>query len=352
MFRKSTIARASLAAALALSLQTAQAQDIHFTQFTAAPLVVNPAFTGNFDGMARVTAIYRNQWASVTVPYLTYGASIDAPILHDLSVDDVLAVGLQVYKDQAGDANLSNFTGLLSIAYHKYLGGSGGDPNKVLAVGLQGGYSQKTLDLSKLYFGDEYVNGTFQPGTSYEYQLGLLNQVKYYTVNAGISFSHKPSDKFAYTLALGANNLNTPADGFSKEKSNQVGLDMRYTGQLGMIWNLSERFSLRPAVLYQNQASANEVIAGNEFYYLAGNPEFSQYSTGFFVGGWYRTGDAVMATAGVEFKGIRVGVAYDYNISDLNTASNGNGGFEISIRYIMPTPLSFAHRLVYPCSRF
>jgi len=349
MFRKSTIARASLIAALALNVSSAQAQDIHFTQFEAAPLIINPAFTGNFDGMARVTAIYRNQWASVTVPYLTYGASIDAPVLHDLSVDDYLAVGLQVYKDQAGDANLSNFSGLLSVAYHKFLGS---EVNKVLSVGLQGGYSQKSLDLTKLYFGDEYVNGTFQPGTSIEYQAGLLNQVKYYTVNAGISFAHNPSSKFSYVIALGANNLNQPADNFEKKSSNQVGLDMRYNGQIGAIWNTSERFSLRPAVLYQNQASANEIIAGNEFHYLAGNPEFPMYSTGFFVGAWYRTGDAYMVTAGVEFKGIRIGVAYDYNISDLQTASNGNGGFEIALRYIMPTPLDFAHKLVYPCSRF
>jgi type IX secretion system PorP/SprF family membrane protein len=349
MIRKSTIVSASLVAALALSVQTAQAQDIHFTQFEAAPLIINPAFTGNFDGMGRVTGIYRNQWASVTVPYLTYGASFDAPVIHDLSVDDYLAVGLQLYKDQAGDANLSNFTGLLSVAYHKFLGA---EVNKVLSVGLQGGYSDQTLDLSQLYFGDEYVNGTFQRGTSQEYQLGLLNQVKYYTVNAGISFAHSPSQAFSYVLAVGANNLNQPANGFSKEQSNQVGLDMRYTGQAGAIWNLSERFSLRPAVLYQSQATASEIIAGNEFHYVAGNSEFPMYSTAFFIGGWYRTGDAVMATVGVEYKGVRIGVAYDYNISDLQTASNGNGGFEIALRYIMPTPLDFAHKLVYPCSRF
>jgi type IX secretion system PorP/SprF family membrane protein len=349
MIRKSTIARASIIAALALSVNTTKAQDIHFTQFNAAPLVINPAFTGNFDGMARVTAIYRNQWASVTVPYLTYGASIDAPVIHDLSVDDYLAVGMQVYKDQAGDANLSNFSGLLSVAYHKYLGAS---VNKVLSVGLQGGYSQKSLDLTRLYFGDEFVNGTWQPGTSQDYQLGLLNQVKYYTVNAGISFAHNPSENFGYVIAAGANNLNNPNDGFSKKLSNQVGLDMRLTGQLGVIWNVSQRFSLRPAVLYQSQSSATEMIAGNEFYYLAGNPEFPMYSTGFFLGGWYRTGDAMMITAGVEFKGIRIGVGYDYNTSDLSNASNGNGGFELCIRYIMPTPLDFAHKLVYPCSRF
>jgi hypothetical protein len=59
-----------------------------------------------------------------------------------------------------------------------------------------------------------------------------------------------------------------------------------------------------------------------------------------------------MVNAGVEFKGLRVGVSYDYNTSNLKTASNGNGGFEISLIYIAPNPLDFAHKLLYPCARF
>jgi hypothetical protein len=39
-------------------------------------------------------------------------------------------------------------------------------------------------------------------------------------------------------------------------------------------------------------------------------------------------------------------------MSDLNVASGGNGGFEISLRYIKPNPLDFARRIAFPCSRF
>jgi hypothetical protein len=59
-----------------------------------------------------------------------------------------------------------------------------------------------------------------------------------------------------------------------------------------------------------------------------------------------------MLTAGVEFKGMRIGVGYDYNISSLNNASNGNGGFEIAIRYIAPYPMKFAGKRTIPCARF
>lgn len=349
MIRKNTFTRASLIAALALTVQTVQAQDIHFTQFNAAPLTVNPAFTGNFDGQWRAAAIYRNQWASVTTPFVTYGASFDMPIIHDLTVDDYLAAGVQLFNDKAGDGNLSNFTGLVSVAYHKFLGGGRDNPNKTLSVGFQGGYTNKSIDVSKLYFGDEFQNGQFNPGIGNE---ALNNKVNYFTVNAGISWSHATSDVFSYTIGLGANNLNQPQESFEKKQNSEVGLGIRYTGQAGAIWYLNEKFSLRPAFLYQTQATANEFIAGNEFNMIVGNPEFRNFATSVFVGGWYRTGDAVMVTAGVEFKQLRIGVSYDYNTSALKTASNGNGGFEISLRYIAPSPLDFARKLIYPCARF
>ncbi len=351
MTRRNIFSRLSLAIAISLSAPVVNAQDIHFTQFDMTPLVINPAFTGMFDGQVRASAIYRNQWASVTVPYVTYGAAVDLPLFIERN-GDYLAAGLQLYKDQAGDANLSNFTGLVSVAYHKFFGQtehSGSD----LAVGLQGGYAQKSIDLSKLYFGDEYLNGSFVPGISQEYHLGIGNSVNYYLVNAGISFSQATSDKFGYVIGIGANNLNQPDDAIEKKQNAETGLDMRYTAELGANWIVGERLSLRPAVLYQNQASASEIIVGNEFRYeVSNNPGFQNFSPAIFLGGWFRTGDAVMITAGVEFKGFRIGVGYDYNISDLNVSSNGNGGFEIAIRYIAPNPIKFANKRTIPCSRF
>ena len=350
MIRKNIFSRASLIAALALTAHSVQAQDIHFTQFNAVPMVINPAFTGNFDGQWRAAAIYRNQWQSVTMPYVTYGASFDAPLVHDLSIDDYLAGGVQVYEDKAGDGNLTNFTVLASVAYHKFFGK---EVNKALSVGFQGGYSEKSIDLSKLYFGDEFLNGTFVPGSGAQQQY-LNNRLHYFTVNAGISWAQSVSNNFGYELGVGANNLNQPADGFAKEQNSQAasGLGMRYTAQLGAIWYVSEKFSLRPGVLYQSQNTANEIIVGNEFHYIVGNPEVRSFASAVFAGVWYRTGDAAMITVGGEWKSWRLGLSYDYNLSDLNTATNGNGGFEISLRYIMPNPLDFAHRLVYPCSRF
>lgn len=348
MIRKSSFTRAGLIIALALSAQSVQAQDVHFTQFDAQPMLVNPALTGAFSGQWRIGAIYRNQWRSVTVPFVTYGASLDGPIVNDLTHDDYLAAGIQLYNDRAGDGNLSNFSGLASIAYHKFLGEK---VDKALTIGLQGGYTQKSIDLSKLYFGDEFMNGNFQQGTSQEYP-GLNNKVNYFTINAGINWAQSVSENFGYSIGGAAMNLNQPQESLQKKKNSEVGLGIRYAAQIGAIAYLSDKFSLRPAFLYQSQSTATEIVAGNEFNLIVGNPEFRQVATSVFLGGWYRANDAMMVTAGLEYKGLRLGVSYDYNTSSLKSASNGNGGFEISLRYIAPSPIDFARRLIYPCARF
>ncbi len=345
MNTKRIITRFCLATALTASAPAVFAQDIHFTQFDMAPMVVNPAFTGMFDGLARAGGIYRTQWGSVTVPYVTMGAHADMPLYLDQS-GGALAAGIQIFNDKAGDGNLQNFTGLLSLAYHKTVG------NGSIAVGMQGGYASKSIDLSKLYFGDESVNGTFVPGTSNEYSLGIGNSVNYYLVNAGVALSGG-KENFNYVIGLGANNINQPNDALLKKQTSTVGLDMRFTGQLGLSIKSNDRLTLRPALLFQTQASATEIIGGNEFlYYVNNDPGYSNFSTAVFLGGWYRTGDAVMITGGVEFKGIRIGIGYDYNISQLNAASNGNGGFELALRYIAPSPFKFAGKRTVPCTRF
>jgi len=350
---KLTIAGIGVIATLCFQPPASHAQDVHFTQFDAQPLLLNPANTGAFNGDWRASAIYRDQWRSIlgVSAFKTYAASFDMPVIRDISIDDYLAAGLQVYNDRAGDGNLSNFTALLSVAYHKFLGRDG---KQVLTFGLQGGYSQKSIDLSRLYFGDEFDEGIFNRGTSSEYS-SLGPRTDGFLINAGINYAQSVSENFSFTIGAGVNNINQPLESLdTRGKRADVGLSMRYTGQIGAIIQTSDRFSLRPAVLVQSQATAMEIIAGNEFRYKLGEESELDYPTvpTVFAGVWYRHEDAIMGTIGVQLKGFRIGFGYDYNISDLSNATNGNGGFEVSIGYIAPNPLAFAHRLLFPCARF
>ncbi|MBL7771884.1 MAG: PorP/SprF family type IX secretion system membrane protein [Chitinophagaceae bacterium] len=338
--------KAMIGLALISATWQSQAQDIHFTQFDASPLIINPAFTGAFSGMYRASAIYRNQWGSVTTPFVTYSATFDAPITRDISRNDYLAAGVNLYNDRSGDGNLTNLSALASLAYHKALDEDG---NKMLSVGLQGGYSQKTIDLARLYWGDEFYNGGFQPGTTGEQ---LKPKTKYFTGNAGLAWGHRLGDRFSYQLGVAGFNLNQPRESLLKKSNNEVGLGMRINAQIGADIMASERLFLRPAFLFQTQTSAREMIAGNEFLYIVGQSVIKSDATSVFVGLWDRFGDAVLVTGGIESHGFRVGISYDYNTSSLKAVSNGQGGFEISLRYIKPNPLDFARRVIFPCARF
>lgn len=346
-----TLAGVGLIGAFLLGSVTTQAQDVHFTQFDASPMILNPANTGAFNGEWRASAIYRDQWRSVVgaSAFKTYAVSFDMPIVRDISVDDYLAAGVQLYNDRAGDGNLSNFSALLSVAYHKFLGSDG---RKTLTVGLQGGYAQKNLDLSKLYFGDEFQEGVWNQGTSIEFN-NLNNKTSSFLINAGLTYSQAVSDRFGFAVGAGVNNINNPLESFDRRSaSKDVGLGMRYTGQLGAIIGITDQFSLKPAVLFQSQTSAMEIVGGNEFHLKLGEDYELPTATAIYAGVWYRYQDAVMVTLGMEFQGFRIGVGYDYNTSQLKQSSNGNGGFEISLRYIAPSPIDFARKLLYPCGRF
>jgi len=332
--------------ALVFVMTSTQAQDIHFTQFNMSPLTLNPALTGAHNGMWRANGIYRNQWNSVTVPFVTFGGSVDAPIFKGIGQDDYFGVGLQLYNDRSGDGNLTNMSILGSVAYHLALDD---DSKTKLSLGMQGGFTQKSIDLARLYFGDEFTNGGFQPGITGE---RLDPKTNYFTANVGLSWRHQIHEKVSYFVGASAFNLNQPSESLLRKQNNQVGLGLRMSGQFGADWMASSRLSVSPAVLYQAQTAASELIAGAEFKYIVGDTYLPAIAPKVFIGAYSRMGDALLANFGMEWQGFRLGIAYDYNTSDLKTASNGNGGFEVAIQYIKPSPLDLFRKSTFPCSRF
>ena len=83
---------------------TLKAQDPHFSQFFASPLTLNPAFTGKFDGLWRLTANHRDQWPSIPKAYVTTSASVDFPILKGkIPEKDVFGVGISGVSDASAN---------------------------------------------------------------------------------------------------------------------------------------------------------------------------------------------------------------------------------------------------------
>jgi type IX secretion system PorP/SprF family membrane protein len=328
----------ALLSAFAASLfsLTALAQDAHFTQYFSSPLTLNPALTGLTRCDLRLAVNYRNQWSSVSSnPYTTATISFDvATLKNKLNNGDALGVGVLVLYDKAGAGGLTNTTAGLSVAYHKALGL---EKKHVISLGAQGFLVQKRIDFNKLKFGDQFDanTGLTRPQTSEPISNQDLN---YPDFNAGIMYSGQVSE---YATAFGGfsyYHLTQPEETFLNikgDRASDLKISSRYTGYLGGSFNLNENTVLYASGLYQQQAKASEFVMGAAIGFVL-NPGYdADYSRAsiFYLGGWWRYGDALAPYVGFEFNKVQLGISYDVNISSFTPATNGNGAYEISLIY-------------------
>src|SRR4030095_7724780 len=96
----------------------ARAQDIHYSQFYSSPIILNPALTGINDCNYRVTAMYRNQWSSISDPYQTPSIAFDMNnVLQRIITSGTLSLGGYILDERAGTGHLNNLTIMGSVAY-------------------------------------------------------------------------------------------------------------------------------------------------------------------------------------------------------------------------------------------
>ena len=320
-----------------------RAQDVHFSQYNAAPLALNPALTGVNSCDWRAGLTYRNQWNSVTTPYVTYEAFFDMPIVKEIGIASKLTGGLLSYNDVSGDGNLTNLSVMASTAF---VLGLGGRENHNLSLGLQGGLMQKSLDFNALKWPNQWTGDDFDPNmSSFEPYLG--DNISRFNMSTGLAYHNEVSKKFNVTAGFAMFNLVSPKESFLQDDENKLGA--RMVGHLKAGFTFANKYGFIPSVLYQTQSGAKEVVVGADLGYFLNNANFPAT---FFLGGHYRLDDAMIATVGMDYKNFRFGASYDINTSTLQEASSGKGGFELSLVYtgcILPViPKSYD----MPCPRY
>jgi type IX secretion system PorP/SprF family membrane protein len=280
-------------------LSDLKAQDPQFTQFYANPLYLNPAFAGTAR-CPRICMNYRNQWPNLSGTYVTYSAAYDMHI-------NALAGGIGAMvttDDQArGTLKTTNFSLLYS-----YLA----PINRTFSLkfGLQATYLQKSLDKTKLNFGDMidarrgFVWNTNEavPSVSkrnVDFSAGLLG----YSKN--------------YFFGFAAHHINQPDEGLLGSSK----LPAKFTGHAGAIIPLEKgnESYLSPNILFQAQQKFQQLNIG--LYYVKGS---------FVAGLWYRNADAVIALVGIQNANFKFGYSYDITVSKLS--GNTAGSHEISLQ--------------------
>jgi type IX secretion system PorP/SprF family membrane protein len=313
-------------ACLVLLSATLKAQDPHFSQFFASPLTLNPAYTGKFDGSFRVAGNYRNQWPTINNAFTTATASVDFPILTGiLPENDVWGVGIMGLNDRSGNKILNNNFLTLSTAYHKGLDENG---YHQISVGFQGTLANKRLDISQADFQDELTALGFT-GVTQEIFNNQQVVVDYFDFNAGVMYYGTTNGENHFYGGVSIYHVNRPAESF---RGGAFTLEPRVTIHGGGYFPMGQYKTFHGSMLHQRQAGASETVVGGA---VAFNVNYSEDDPiELYTGLWYRFNDAFIPYVGLDIAGFRLGFSYDINNSSLSTASNRQGGTEISLIYI------------------
>ncbi|MES2591876.1 MAG: PorP/SprF family type IX secretion system membrane protein [Bacteroidota bacterium] len=333
-------------------LTSSFAQDVHFTQSNMIPLMLNPALTGN-EGDQRVFLNYKNQWRGMSANGSAFNTalfSFDAALMKKKWRRGYLGTGIIAYKDVAGDLKMGTTQICLSVAGIVHLSES-----QTLSGGLQGGFVQKSLSTANMQWESQYdaSSGTYNsnllsndiataPPTSYgDFSGGLAWNYSSPQSNLGAN------DQLKVNVGVAAQNVNTPKQTFST-----IGNDQLYSKyilhSLAEIGIVNTDMAVMPSVVFYKQGASYELNVGTLFRWTI--KEKSKYTgvykgSAFSLGAQYRLNDAIAPVALFEYSHYSIGLSYDINISGLNAATQGKGGFEISLKYVNPNPFRSAPRL-------
>lgn len=127
--------------------------------------MLNPALTGNSDYNLRGGINYRNQWNSVTTPFVSQAFYIDGKLSTQLLSSSWLGVGGMIFNDKAGEGSLKTTQVMLAASLNKSLNAG----NTLFfhgGIGLE--MVNKSVDYNKLVFDDQWDGTLFDPN----YQTG------------------------------------------------------------------------------------------------------------------------------------------------------------------------------------
>lgn len=334
--------RISLILILASVLTQSYGQDIHFSQFYASPLNLNPALTGYSEGDYRVAGIYRNQWNTVTTPYVTYGASYDMRLLKDKLKKDVFGVGGSFVSDRSGNGKIGLMSMMVSAAYHKQLGKK---TEQYLGLGIQLGYVQRSLSYESLTFPSQHNGSEFDTGMSNGENFDKTT-TGYFDMQVGLMWSTRIKERVGIFAGVTAYHLTRPKESFLGDDTR---LEGRYAANMGLRVKVTKRFYVTPNAIFMFQNKAQQFNFGTGLEYHFGK-EKDPIIVG--IGGWYRVGDSGIASMNAEYKRVRLGLSYDVTTSQLKQAPKTTGSFEISLIYtgLLGGDLDVGPMLV-PCPR-
>ncbi len=324
---------------------TVRGQDVHFTQFYASPMLLNPGLTGAFAGQLRASAIYRDQYRGLLQNSLvTTTAALDFrfPLRpNGRENGDAAAAGIVFFNDRVREFDFSHNQIIASGAYHKLLDKA---TNQLLSGGLQVGIGQRNINYGSLTFEDEFeIQGDGTPGYFGTTGESLpTNNISYFDASVGLNYSYAPRNRASFYVGAAAFHLNEPDLSFYTRQEDpeveSLPLRRKYVLHGAAYLPVSSTVTVSPRALAMAQGPSLEALVGTNVRFQL--DDFS--SSAMHLGSWVRGvknddgfgTDAVVALLGFEYNNFLLGTSYDLGLSGLTAGSRGRGALEISLAYL------------------
>lgn len=279
-----------------------RAQDPIFSQTYMQLMYLNPALTGELKGW-QLNSHYRNQWHKIDA-YQTTALGVQK----QLSKYNA-GVGVSVLNDQAGDRALNTTHAGLNAAKR-----FGKQDTFEIALGLKIDFGQKSVDYSKLTFGDQIDNryGFTLDSTNFNPH---QNNVSYMNLTVGIDLNI-----FRGNVGFSCANINEPNDGIVNKLSSSV--PRRFTTYLSYPLVVHQTIKFYPLLVYAIQDDFNSILYGISSQYKFVNS---------FVG--YRNQDSFIGGIGVNLDRLKVQYSYDLTTSTLSNQTGGSHELGVVFRF-------------------
>ncbi len=309
-----------------LSFVSSAQQRAQFTKYMFNSMVFNPAYAGSKDHMS-FSLIHRSQWVGFGGAPTSQSFTFHTPLRNEK-----VGVGLRVLNDKIGPTQ--NTEAYAAYAYRLPIGEKG-----KLSIGVQGGVDRFDANWSELRLEEENDPAFVD-----------VNAQWFPNFGAGIYF-YNPK----FYVGVGVPHLieydYRRPDGGNTEQNSLVGRQYRhYYAMAGTAIPINgDNLVFRPSVFIKNvgldASLRDEVDQKNIGAPTSVDIDLSLffYKT-FWVGAAYRTSiEAFQNTSSDDSidiwaayylnNGMRVGIAYDYTLSAIQTATSGS--FELMVGYEM-----------------
>ncbi len=299
------------------------AQDPFLSQMHGAAQFLSPATVGNGIFQSRVQANYRSQTMAGNSLYRTIVAGWDGRYKNkNPDVQNYLGLGGHIISDQVMNGILQTNYATINAAYHMYFDE---EMQNNFSLGLGLTFTQSNLQLDKLRFYDQFVQGTFINSSSSISLQNLYSSASKISVNTGLLYTKHNENSF---LQLSANAffMSKPELTINNNAEASVFKSL-------VFFNLEKEVNDNKKTVmvhasYSNRYNMNQLLVGAAFSLPFGS--YYEYVNRIYAGLFYRVGDAVIPQFSILMRQYRFGLSYDVYSRGMTGAVLNPNSLELS----------------------